>query len=79
MDAHVENIRRVGYYQLRLIRSARPFLDLPTTRVLVHSLVISRIDYYNSFLFGSPFTMVQRLQQLHNSLFRWNEDMLEIL
>lgn len=69
MKAHVENIRKVGYYQLRLIRNARLFLDLLLTRLLVHSLIISRIYYCNALLFGLPSTIVQRLR-IQNSAAR---------
>lgn len=36
-------IRRSAFYHIHLIRRARDFLDLPSTKLLVHSLEASRL------------------------------------
>lgn len=70
MEEQVDSIRRSAYYQLRLIKRARDFLDLPSTRLLVQSLVISRIDYCNSLLVGLPINLLHKLQRLQNTAAR---------
>ena len=53
MNAHVSNIARTCYFELRRLESIRRFLTSTATATLVSAFVLSRIDYCNSLLFGS--------------------------
>ena len=53
MNAHVSNIARSCYLELRRLASIRGFLTSAATVTLVSALVLSRIDYCNPLLFGS--------------------------
>ena len=53
MIAHVSNIARTCYFELRRLASIRRFLTSTATATLVSAFVLSRIDYCNSLLFGS--------------------------
>ena len=52
MNAHVSNIARTCYFELRRLASIRRFLTSTATATLVSAFVLSRIDYCNSLLFG---------------------------
>ena len=53
MNAHVSNIARICYFELRRLASIRRFLTSTVAATLVSAFVLSRIDYCNSLLFGS--------------------------
>ena len=60
MNAHLSNIARTCYFELRSLASIRRFLTSTATATLVSVfiyLVLSRIDYCNSLLFGSFFNL----------------------
>ena len=50
MNAHVSNIARTFYFELRRLASIRRFLRNTATATLVSALILSRIDYCNSLL-----------------------------
>ncbi|KAI5101123.1 hypothetical protein C0J45_8326, partial [Silurus meridionalis] len=45
----------------------QPFLSTQAAQVLVHSLVISRLDYCNSLLAGLPLNGIRPLQMIQNA------------
>ena len=45
MNAHVSNIARICYFELRRLASIRRFLTNTATAILVSAFVLSRIDY----------------------------------
>ena len=51
---HIWNICKTAYFELRRISSTRHYLSADATKTLVCSLVLSRLDHYNSLLAGSP-------------------------
>ena len=59
-------ICKSAFYQLRRISRICRFLTLPVTKTLVHSSVLSRLDYCNSVLAGLPDSDVQKLQCVQN-------------
>ena len=67
MDAHVGHITRVCFMMLRQIRAVAAYLPSFATRILVTSLVISKLDYCNSVLVGLPKTLTRRLQSVVNA------------
>ena len=66
MNAHVSNIARTCYYELRRLASIRRYLTSTATATLVSAFVLSRIDYCNSLLFGSTNDVTSHLQRIQN-------------
>ena len=66
MNAHVSNIARTCYFELRRLASIRRFLTSTATATLVSAFVLSRIDYCNSLLFGSTNDVTSHLQRIQN-------------
>ena len=66
MNAHVSNIARTCYFELRRLTSIRRFLTSTATATLVSAFVLSRIDYCNSLLFGSTHDVTSHLQRIQN-------------
>ena len=66
MNAHVSNIARTCYFELRRLASIRRFLTNTATATLVSAFALSRIDYFNSLLFGSTHDVTSLLQWTQN-------------
>ena len=66
MNAHVSNIARTCYFELRRLASIRRFLASTATATLVSAFVLLRIDYCNSLLFGSTHDVTSHLQRIQN-------------
>ena len=66
INAHVSNIARSYYFELRRLASIRRFLTSTATATLVSAFVLSRIDYCNSLLFGSTNDVTSHLQRIQN-------------
>ena len=66
MNAHVSNIARTCYFELRRLAYIRRFLTSTATATLVSAFVLSRIDYCNSLLFGSTNDVTSHLQRIQN-------------
>ena len=66
MNAHVSNIARTCYSELRRLTSIRRFLTSTATATLVSAFVLSRIDYCSSLLFGSTHDVTSHLQRIQN-------------
>ena len=70
LDNHISNICRSAYYEIRRICSIRHTLTVQTTNTLVCALVLSKLDYCNSYLAGSASYLIQKLQKVQNSAAR---------
>ena len=70
MNAHVSNIARTCYFDMRRLASIRRFLTSTATATIVSAFVLSRIDYCNSLLFGSTHDVTSHLQRIQNSAAR---------
>ena len=66
MNAHVSNIARTCYFELRRLASIRRFLKSTATATLVSTFGLSRIDYCNSLLFGSTHDVTSHFQRILN-------------
>ena len=66
MNAHVSNIARTCYFELRRLASIRRFLTSTAIATLVSAFVLSGIDYCNSLLFGSSHDVTFHLQRKQN-------------
>ena len=65
-NAHVSNIARTCYMELRRLASIRRFMKSTATATLVSAFVFSRIDYCNSLLLGSTHDVTSHLQRIQN-------------
>ena len=66
MNAHVSNIARACYFELRRLSSIRELLTSTATATPLSTFVLSRIDYCNSLLFGSTHDVTSDLQLMQN-------------
>ena len=66
MYAHVSNISRTFYFELRRLASIRRFLTSTMTATLVSAFILARIDYCISLLFGSTHDVTSHLQRIQN-------------
>ena len=66
MNAHVSNIARTCYFELRRLASIRRFLTSTAIASVVSAFVLSRIDYCSSLLFGSTHDVTSHLQRMQN-------------
>ena len=67
--SHVNRLPSTIYRSIKGITRIRHFLNVNTTKTLVQSLVLSKLDYCNSILLGAPkynFDKFQCLQNLQN-------------
>ena len=65
-NAHVSNIARTCYFELRRLASIRRLLTSTATATHVSALGLSRIDYCISLLLGSTHDVTSNLQRMHN-------------
>ena len=70
LNAHVSNIARACYFELRRLASIRRFLTSTATATLVAAFVLSRIDYCDSLLFDSTHDVASHLQRIENNTAR---------
>ena len=70
MNTHVTKTIQSCNFQLKSIASIRPMLDIEVTKLLVSSLILSRIDYCNALLYGCPKHTTGRLQKIQNKAAR---------
>ena len=70
MDAHVANVVRSCFYQLRQLRSVRRSLTIDARHTLVSAFVASRVDYCNAVLYGVSAKVTRRLQMVLNAAAR---------
>ena len=66
MNAHVSNIARTCYFELRRLASIRRFQTSTAAATLVSAFVLSRIDYCNSLLFGSTHYVTSHMHRIQN-------------
>ena len=60
MERFVNAKCKSALYSLRSISKIRRYLDTDTTRTLVQALVISRLDYSNSVLYGINISLLKK-------------------
>ena len=67
MSSHVQNVTRSCFYQLRQLRSVRKALPIDSIKLLIQALILTRVDYCNSALYGAPSVVLNRLQSVLNA------------
>jgi hypothetical protein len=70
MSSHVNKIIQSACLQIRNIGTVRRMLTENSTKTLVQSLVISRLDYGNCLLCGAPNELLSKLQRIQNKAAR---------
>ena len=70
MSVHVGKVCSKAFRSLYNIRQIRKFLTPDATRLLIHALVTSHLDYCNSLLYGIPQYQFDRLQRILNAAAR---------
>ena len=70
MQSFVSSTTQSCFFHLHRISTIRKFLTTEATTKLVVCLILSRLDYCNSLLFGLPFSSIQPLQRIQNSAAR---------
>ena len=70
MDVHIGIMTRSCFHQLRQLRTIRQSLSDDATRMLIHSFVVTRVDYCNSVLSGITVIQTDRVQRILNAAAR---------
>ena len=70
MSVHISKLCAAAFYHLHNISRIRRFLSFDSTKALVHALITSRVDYYNSLLYGLPATQLNKIQRVLNAAAR---------
>lgn len=68
---HVSKTCSTSYLMLKKLNTVKYWIDKNTKRILAQALVISKLDYCNSLLLGSPKRDLQRLQYIQNMCARF--------
>ena len=67
MEEHATRDCRSANYYLHRIRRIRDCLNFSNTKLLVHSLVRSRLDYANGLLHNAPIGVIKKLDRVQRS------------
>ena len=70
MVTNISKCSSAAFFHTFNIRRIRKFLTNEAVKILVNSLVISRLDYYNSLLYGLPTVHLNKLQSVRNAAAR---------
>ena len=70
MPCHISNLCRILNFHLRNLWRIRRFLSQEACHHVVRALILSRIDYANSLLYGARERDLKRLQRLQNKAAR---------
>ena len=70
IDAHVQDICRKAYIDIRRISSNRHLFSIDGTKTLLSAFVLPKLDYCNSLFYGSPMYMLERPQKVQSSAAR---------
>ena len=68
-DSHVGAVvRSCNYYTCYALRHVRKHLTTETVQIIACSVILSRIDYCNSLLYGAPVAVVEMLHKAQNNV-----------
>ena len=70
MEDHIKHLCKVLYFQLRRIAKIRHLLSVESANKLCVSLILSKLDYCNSLLYGVSDKHLAKLQRIQNSAAR---------
>ena len=66
LNDFISNKVKCAASAIRSIKAIRQYIDIDTAKVLVCSLVLTRLDFINSILCGLPLCQLERLQRIQN-------------
>ena len=61
---HINRVTSTVYIMMKKISKIRYFLDKSTTKIQMQALVLSKIDYCNSLILGTPKYNLDKLQHM---------------
>ena len=70
LKEHINKTRKTAYFHLHNIQLITKYLSNNSPQTLLHELVMGRVDYCNSLLFGLPAVHLGKLQRVQNSAAR---------
>ena len=70
LKAQVNSICKSAFFHLRNISRIRKYQSRTATERLIHAFVTSKLDSYNSLLYGLPKYCIQKLQSVLNAAAR---------
>ena len=70
MSDHISSMCKSSWFQLNRIGKIRKYLTSDSAKTLVHAFVASRLDSFNSLLYGVPKYEIKKLQRIQNSAAR---------
>ena len=70
MEKQCSSVARSCYMHLRRTGSIRPFITEDACKILVNSLVTSRLNYRNALLYGINKQLTNKLQRIQNTAAR---------
>ena len=70
MSQHVSRVCKSVNYYLHCIRKIRNFISMDACRLLVHTLLMVRLDYCNALLCGAREVVIRQLEQLQRQAAR---------
>ena len=66
MEAQINHLCKSLNFELRKIHQMSQFLNFNTTKQLVTSFMLSKLDYCNALLTNLPLEQIERLQKIQN-------------
>ena len=69
-DDHISAICQSVHFHIRSIGKVQKFLSFDVSKILIHALINSRLDYCHSILHNLPDTKIGRLQRVQNQAAR---------
>ena len=70
LKKQINNICKGAWYVIQKIGRIRPYLSQEVCERLVHAFISSKLDSYNSILYGLPVTELNKLQRVQNAAAR---------
>ena len=70
LKKQINNICKGAWYVIQKIGRIRPYLSQEVCERLVHAFISSKLDSYNSILYGLPVTELNKLQCVQNAAAR---------
>jgi len=67
MIPHIKNTCKSAFFHLRNIARIRKYLSFKSTEILIHAFITSKLDNYNSVLYGLPKYLIDRVQSVQNA------------
>jgi len=70
INIHITYICKTCFFKIRSIWKIRRNLTIKSTKTLVHALIISKLDYCNTLLYGIHDYLLEKLQKVQNAAAR---------